>query len=703
MKIVLIFPPLADPTQPCLSLPALTAFLKNRNWHEIIQLDANIEFVRYVLTRERLQIAWEKIKSGLMRFDGKPALKGTDAAKYTLLASAFLKAPIVVAGIDTAVNDLKNPEVFRDLKRFNHSKRLFQEAMEILSATCFPLNLSFSNSSGSHFTTPSEITKWARDTEVNLFRDFLQNDTLPKLRKAYPTAIGISITYRSQVLPAITLALLVRDQLPGIPVIFGGNMVSYWYDSLKDCPEIFEWCDYLIPFEGESALDGLLSAIEDGRALKNVPNLVYLEHGRIRKNPVILEEINSLPTPDYRGLPLDIYFSPQTVFLLYTSRGCYWSQCNFCSVSPSMRFRCRVRHPDLIHRDMVTLSTRHGAKCISFADDCVAPATLKALASRLRKKGPEVSWQCEVRFEKALKADVLSEIREVGCLNLIFGLESYDPRVLTLMNKGIRHDQIERILVDCRRIGIAFNLQFFFGFPGETADEAEITLDFVKRHIHGAASFSFGTFELQKGAKVEREPGAFGIQRVERNCGPLAVKFDYSSVPSHAKEMRARLRREILARTRYRYVALSINAHTLVFLHESGVSAMAKIYRDAVQDVKARTPVDRLIDCTLVPSANQNVGIFAHSLTDLLKEKPAGDTKNGSKILIYDHDLDKTIEVSRLALWILQNLDGTRTPSELVALLTDKIEGVTTAHVLATIREVVKDLYGRGFLVQVRK
>jgi len=498
------------------------------------------------------------------------------------------------------------------------------------------------------------------------------------------------------VLPAVTLALLIRDRMPAVPVIFGGSMVSRWYDRIEDCPEVFDWCRYLIPFEGESALAALVAAIENGRGFEAVPNLVYREHGRIRRNPLVFEAVNSLPTPDYRGLPLDLYLAPRTVFLLATSRGCYWQRCSFCSVSPATGLHYRVRHPDLIHQDLSTLSRRHGAICISFSDDCVAPATLKALAAKLLERGPKVSWQCEVRFEKALTTDLLSEIRKAGCRNLIFGLESYAPRVLALMKKGVRHEEIGRILADCRRLGIAFNLQLFFGFPGETPEEADVTASFVKDQMHGAATFSFGTFELQKGAEVEKDPGSFGIQRVDRDHGPLATKLDYFPLPAHAGDAKDRLRHDLLARTRHRHVGLSINAHTLIFLHESGAAAMAENYRLAPGGEEVRMAADQLMGLPLVPGPHQHVGNFPYSPTSVLDGSPSED--EGGKILVYDHDQDRIVEVSSLALWILHHLDGAMTPRQLAARLSEEA-GVDLASLSAAVETVVAQLYERGFLV----
>lgn len=57
MKVALIFPPLATPMQPYSSLPALTAFIRSRKHHQVIQFDANIEFVLPMLTRRGVRAA----------------------------------------------------------------------------------------------------------------------------------------------------------------------------------------------------------------------------------------------------------------------------------------------------------------------------------------------------------------------------------------------------------------------------------------------------------------------------------------------------------------------------------------------------------------------------------------------------------------------------------------------------------------------
>jgi len=557
-----------------------------------------------------------------------------------------------------------------------------------LSASYFPVSLrSFELSDGLSWDAP-EIDRLARDRLANPILAFLEDVTLPRLESAAPGAIGISITYRSQVLPAVTLALLVKRRMPHVPVIFGGNIASFWYDELAACPEVFAWCDYLIAFEGESALDALLSALEGGQPLDGVPNLAYRRGDCVHKGPLLVEDINALPTPDYRGLPLDLYLAPQPVFLLNTSRGCYWSKCAFCSVSPSMRDRFRMRRPDLVLRDIAVLQARHSAQCISFGDDCVPPRTLKALARGLCEAGTEISWQCEVRFEPELTSNLLENLRKAGCRNLIFGLESYSPRVLGLMNKGIRHGEIRRILDDCRRHGIAFNLQLFFGFPGETEEEACVTMEFVTRQLDGAATLSFGDFKLQRGSGVARHPDVFGIH--PHGQEPLGVNFAYDPVPGHSTEMVRKLRTEVQKRTKFHSLPLCIDGHTLIFLHEAGVNAMASQYYVPVEaSSKPRTPFPVSLDVKLVRRPRQTIANFRD-----------WQDANMRKILLYDYELDRAVELSRLAQWVVaEQLDQPRSASEIVdQLVAATGDPLTRSRLTLSVNEILRELFCREML-----
>src|SRR5690606_13743092 len=68
MRLLLIFPPIWEPTQPFLSVPSLTAFMRE-NGHEVIQKDLNVEFYDTVTSPEYLKNLIQKKGIDLAKAD----------------------------------------------------------------------------------------------------------------------------------------------------------------------------------------------------------------------------------------------------------------------------------------------------------------------------------------------------------------------------------------------------------------------------------------------------------------------------------------------------------------------------------------------------------------------------------------------------------------------------------------------------------
>jgi anaerobic magnesium-protoporphyrin IX monomethyl ester cyclase len=100
--------------------------------------------------------------------------------------------------------------------------------------------------------------------------------------------------------------------------------------------------------------------------------------------------------------------------------------------------------------------------------------------------------------------------------------------MMEIMVKGTRLENIRRILRDSHDVGIWNHTFFFFGFPGETLDDAQETVNFVFENGELINSASMGTFLLERYAPAFTYPKAFGITRIiERPDADLAFYFDY--------------------------------------------------------------------------------------------------------------------------------------------------------------------------------
>ena len=119
--------------------------------------------------------------------------------------------------------------------------------------------------------------------------------------------------------------------------------------------------------------------------------------------------------------------------------------------------------------------------------------------------------------------------RRAGCRLLSFGMESGSQHMLDLMDKGTRVETMERILQDSAAAGIWNHTFLFFGFPGETEEDARETIEFFQTNRGAIHSISSSVFLLERHARASADPQAYDIRRIVPP-GPhrdLAYYFEY--------------------------------------------------------------------------------------------------------------------------------------------------------------------------------
>jgi anaerobic magnesium-protoporphyrin IX monomethyl ester cyclase len=96
------------------------------------------------------------------------------------------------------------------------------------------------------------------------------------------------------------------------------------------------------------------------------------------------------------------------------------------------------------------------------------------------------------------------------------------------MVKGTRRETVSRVLKEGRQAGIWNHTFLFFGFPTETMDDAQATVNFLYAHQDSIHSAGCGTFILERYSPVHVDPTRYGVTRIiakpERD---LAIYFDY--------------------------------------------------------------------------------------------------------------------------------------------------------------------------------
>ncbi|HEU5089090.1 MAG TPA: radical SAM protein, partial [Roseiflexaceae bacterium] len=375
----------------------------------------------------------------------------------------------------------------------------------------------------------SNILREARDPHANMLIELYREGVLADIKRECPDVVGISIPSMAQMIPGLTVAAMIKDA--GLPchVTIGGPHITMLRDRLIKSPGIFQIIDSAVVFDGEVPLLQLCQALAGDGDLSQVPNLIYRTPDGVqvtaRKAP---EKIGGLPLPDFDGLPLDRYLSPQRVLPLMTARGCYFGKCAFCNVGYGESESFSLMGSELLADQMMTLKRKYGVEQIFFSDEALTPRTMRDLSRIMKRDGTPLLWGGCARFEKPLTGELLQSMYEGGCRMILFGLESASEAIMQRMNKGTRLENMHRILRESTDVGIWNHTFFFFGFPGETLEDAQQTVNFLYEHKDHVNSAALGSFLLEIDAPAHRYPQSFGITKVhDRPEADLAIYFDY--------------------------------------------------------------------------------------------------------------------------------------------------------------------------------
>jgi radical SAM superfamily enzyme YgiQ (UPF0313 family) len=328
---------------------------------------------------------------------------------------------------------------------------------------------------------------------------------------------------------SMTFCALIKQHFPNIHVTIGGNTVTRLRDVLPESP-LFQYFDSAVVYEGETAFVQLVSAVGAKRSLADVPNTIYKDDTGVHVSATsFAEDMAALPPPDFDGLPLDKYFVPTKILPYLATRGCYWGRCEFCDHGEGYTAGYRTKKIQDILAEVTYLRDKYGAKHFHFTDESYPPALFRKLTRGLIDSNMGIAWTTHMRFEKSLLEDqVWQDAKASGCKYLHFGYESGNERVLKLMDKATTTEIMTKHLKYTAEAGIWNHCMGFFGFPGETRDEAWSSVEFLERNKNYVHSLGFGTFDLGRHNPVAKHPEKFGVTAYKNPEWDLALDYYFT-------------------------------------------------------------------------------------------------------------------------------------------------------------------------------
>lgn len=519
MQVALVFPPFGDPRAPQLALPSLAAFLRHSGVSVSLH-DLNIEAFEDLASAERLAMIGSML--------GRLAQKRPSPE----VARALVNAERLSETVPPAYAVLRHPDRFFDPTAHASARATLETLLRVVSVASGAVEISLSpiryDANGFDTARLADLLAATARPEFDLFPEVTAK-LLAKLHDQDPVLVGITITNRQQILPGLNLARRLRRE--GHFVTIGGAVYTKFVDSLRLHPSFFKaFADAVVVYEGETALLSLAHAVENRSDFRGTPNLLFLDGGRVVSTSTHVEDVSSLPTPDFVGLPLDRYFTPYPVLPILTGKGCYFNRCKFCDIpfiNHVSKKSYRVRPPERVVNDVHTLNARHGASHFVITDEALSPRLLGTLADTFDARPGKFSFSGYARLEPGFTEMLCRRIAGFGVRKLFFGLESGSQAMLDHMDKGIRVERVSEVLRNCRRAGIDFHLFSIIGLPQETVEQARETVRVLldnKDNIDApGSSFDVHPFGLELRTPYFLERQSYGI-----DIEPMVLSREFS-------------------------------------------------------------------------------------------------------------------------------------------------------------------------------
>ena len=297
----------------------------------------------------------------------------------------------------------------------------------------------------------------------------LLNEIIGRLKKDRPKVVGFS-ALTSGLRTALQMAQEIKSNFANKVVVgIGGSHINVDPGFVNRHPQF----DFAVVGDGEITLSKIVKKVMEGRKLNQK---IFVGE--------MVQNLDDLPFPARHLINIKNYFprekpggKEKPTAAIVGSRGCPYNCC-FCSRSKSWR-QVRFRSAKNIVDEMEEIASDYDGK-FSFTDDAITlnrEVTLE-LCEELRKRNCHFHWLGMTRAD-LLDEELISKMKEAGCEELFFGVESGNLRVRNqIIGKNLTDEEIKKAIFFCQKHKIRASVFLMLGFPTETKKELAETVNF---------------------------------------------------------------------------------------------------------------------------------------------------------------------------------------------------------------------------------
>lgn len=311
--------------------------------------------------------------------------------------------------------------------------------------------------------------------------------TLISSLKLNPICVGITCMTGRQIESALKASQIVKKN-SNCPVVWGGVHASILpYQTIQN-----KFIDILVLKEGEITFYELIKVLEKNKNFSKIKGLVYKKDGKINVNPEreFIKCLDLIPELPYHLVDVDKYSSMHIEgksIDFVSSRGCP-NKCSFCYNLRFNKQRWRTMSAKETIKRVKYLVEKYGIKTIYFQDDnfFVDLERVRDILKGIIKEKLNIKWgTLGLRVDTVTRMDdeFLKLMYDSGCINVDIGAESGSDRILKLIDKQIKIEDLLKVNRRLAKYPFIVKYTFIIGFPGETEEENMQTVKIAQKLV----------------------------------------------------------------------------------------------------------------------------------------------------------------------------------------------------------------------------
>jgi anaerobic magnesium-protoporphyrin IX monomethyl ester cyclase len=314
-----------------------------------------------------------------------------------------------------------------------------------------------------------------------------------------PDVVGLSVLFSTDLHNLFVAARVVKEVFPSAVIVVGGLHPTIYpkeiFEIDREMNGDVRTVDFVIRGEGEVRLHEFVVRLAAGQVDKNADGLAGYLDGALFVNAQrrTIENLDALPYPAYHLLPMEKYlainvpFSPvpmgNRVAQILTSRGCPVS-CTFCA-STNMYKKYRYRSVANVIGEIRALKERYAIDEIQFADDNLTLNRDHSVEFFKELRNLGLKW-CTPNgtMINTLSPELLELMATSGLYQITLSLDSGNAKTLKeLHHKPVNLNSIPGLIAKAKEYGIFTHGTLVVGMPGESIEDIQEGLDFVKLNL----------------------------------------------------------------------------------------------------------------------------------------------------------------------------------------------------------------------------